>query len=233
MGTHGIGVFGINSKFTSGNLVFYEKAVGRTATGDVLTIGTTAVTVGNTANDIDFKVFGAISGNYMLYDSSENRLDVTSIGAYVRPALTVTRTFVTADFASTYHAVSRVTLSLTNDVPNAKYASALNVRVTGAADVASGGTLYGLWVDSDGTAAAIGGTFYMARFSVQANAARPTAYLQFGTADPGVTYAFSFSNNIAVPPCIADTGTPGANAIYKIAVDCNGTPGYLAVYADF
>ncbi len=54
MGTHGIGVFGINSKFASGNLVFYEKAVGRTATGDVLTIGTTAVNVGGTSQAVDF-----------------------------------------------------------------------------------------------------------------------------------------------------------------------------------
>ncbi len=58
MGTHGMGVYGINSKFASGNLVFYEKAVGRTATGDVLTIGTTAVTVGNTSNAVDFTVKG-------------------------------------------------------------------------------------------------------------------------------------------------------------------------------
>jgi hypothetical protein len=57
-GTQGIGVFGIDSKFASGSLVFYEKAVGRTATGDVLTIGTGAVKVGGTSNDIDFQYYG-------------------------------------------------------------------------------------------------------------------------------------------------------------------------------
>ena len=57
-GTQGIGVFGIDSKFASGSLVFYEKTVGRTATGDVLTIGTAAVKVGGTAQDVDFQVYG-------------------------------------------------------------------------------------------------------------------------------------------------------------------------------
>ncbi len=54
MSTKGVGTYGINSVFSSGNLIFYEKAVGRTATGDVLTVGTTAVTVGGTAQAVDF-----------------------------------------------------------------------------------------------------------------------------------------------------------------------------------
>jgi len=58
MSTQGVGTFLINSKFASGTLVFYEKAVGRTATGDVLTIGTTAVKVGNTSQDVDFQYYG-------------------------------------------------------------------------------------------------------------------------------------------------------------------------------
>jgi hypothetical protein len=58
MGTQGVGTFQINSKFASGNLVFYEKAYGRTTTGDVLTIGTTAVKIGNTAQDVDFQYYG-------------------------------------------------------------------------------------------------------------------------------------------------------------------------------
>ena len=58
MGTQGVGVFGINSKFASGSLVFYEKAVGRTATGDVLTIGTAAVKIGGTGQDVDFQYYG-------------------------------------------------------------------------------------------------------------------------------------------------------------------------------
>lgn len=58
MSTVGVGTFGINSKFASGALYFYEKAVGRTATGDVLSISTSAVTVGGTAQDVDFAIYG-------------------------------------------------------------------------------------------------------------------------------------------------------------------------------
>ena len=54
----GIGVYGINSVFSSGNLIFYEKTVGRTATGDVFTVGTAAVKVGGTSQDVDFQVYG-------------------------------------------------------------------------------------------------------------------------------------------------------------------------------
>ena len=57
-GTAGVTTFLINSKFASGNLVFYEKTVGRTATGDVFTVGTAAVKVGGTGQDVDFQVYG-------------------------------------------------------------------------------------------------------------------------------------------------------------------------------
>ena len=58
MATQGVGTFGINSKFASGSLVFYEKAVGQTATGDVFTVGTAAVKIGGTSQDVDFQVYG-------------------------------------------------------------------------------------------------------------------------------------------------------------------------------
>jgi len=58
MSTAGTGLFLIDSKFASGSLVFYEKAVGRTATGDVFTVGTAAVKVGGTAQDVDFQFYG-------------------------------------------------------------------------------------------------------------------------------------------------------------------------------
>ncbi len=69
MGTHGIGVYGINSKFASGNLVFYEKAVGQTTTGDVFTIAggdSGYVRVGNTTQDIDFQWYGTGSKSFVL-----------------------------------------------------------------------------------------------------------------------------------------------------------------------
>ena len=164
------------------------------------------------------------------------RVVVASTGDYTSPAFSVNRTFVTADFDQTYHAASRVTLELTNDVPAAKYASAFNIRITGAGDVASTGQLYGLWVDSAGTAAAIGGAFYMARYSVQAGAAIPTAYMQFQTADPGVTYAFAFVNNTAIPPCTAGgtdcTASAATDPTYTIAVQTpDGAAGYIRVWA--
>jgi len=312
MSTQGVGTFSINSKFASGSLVFYEKAVGRTATGDVFTVGTAAVKVGGTAQDVDFQWYGTGSKSFILdlgaasmtlvglatatngavtitnatatsstttgalivtggiataadlsvgddifiatggvinFASGDAtithstgvlaitpKLTVTGTGDYTSPAFSVTRTFVTADFDQTYHAAARVNLDLTNDVPGAKYASALNVRIIGASDVASTGQLYGLWVDSAGTAAAIGGTFYMARYSVQAGAAIPTAYMQFQTADPGVTYAFAFVNNNAIPPCTAGgtdcTASGATDPTYTIAVQTpNGNPGYIRVWA--
>ena len=69
MGTHGVSTFIVNSKFASGNLVFYEKAVGRTVTGDILTIaGGTAgyVRVGGTGQDIDFQFYATGSKTAVL-----------------------------------------------------------------------------------------------------------------------------------------------------------------------
>jgi hypothetical protein len=68
MSTKGVGVYGINSGFSSGSLVFYEKAVGRTATGDVFTIGTSQVTVGGTGQDVDFLVYLGSANNYFKLD---------------------------------------------------------------------------------------------------------------------------------------------------------------------
>ena len=56
--TKGVGVYGINSVFSSGSLVFYEKAYGRTTTGDIFSLSTSAVKVGNTAQDVDFQYYG-------------------------------------------------------------------------------------------------------------------------------------------------------------------------------
>lgn len=51
-------VTSIKSEWVSGSLVFYEDAVGQSVTGDVLTIGTTAVKVGGTSQDVDFQWYG-------------------------------------------------------------------------------------------------------------------------------------------------------------------------------
>ena len=49
----------IKSSWSSGSLVFHESASqAPSTTYDVLTIGTGAVKVGNTANDVDFQYYG-------------------------------------------------------------------------------------------------------------------------------------------------------------------------------
>ena len=58
MSNQGRSAFQVNSDWSSGNLIFFEKAVGRTVTGDVLTIGTEAVKVGGTGQDVDFQYYG-------------------------------------------------------------------------------------------------------------------------------------------------------------------------------
>ena len=68
MSTQGKGTYVINSGWSSGSLVFYEKAVGRTATGDVFTIGASQVTIGGTGQDVDFLVYLGSANNYFKLD---------------------------------------------------------------------------------------------------------------------------------------------------------------------
>jgi hypothetical protein len=88
MGTQGIGVFGIDSKFASGSLVFYEKTVGRTATGDVFTIGTAAVKVGNTSQDVDFQFYGTGSISAII-DCGATSFTLTGINSTLKGTVTV------------------------------------------------------------------------------------------------------------------------------------------------
>ena len=88
MSTQGVGVFGINSKFASGSLVFYERAVGRTATGDVLTIGIGAVKVGGTGQDVDFQFYatGSVSA---IIDAGAATLTLAGIGVVLGDAINI------------------------------------------------------------------------------------------------------------------------------------------------
>ena len=88
MGTQGVGTFGINSKFASGSLVFYEKAVGRTATGDVFTVGTTAVKVGGTSQDVDFQIYGTGSVSAIV-DIGAATFTLTGIGVVLGDAVNI------------------------------------------------------------------------------------------------------------------------------------------------
>jgi len=78
MGTHGVGAYSVNSKYSSGNLVFYEKAYGLTTTGNILKIGTTAVQIGDTANDVDFAWNGDTTGTFTL-DAGAHTLAMTGM----------------------------------------------------------------------------------------------------------------------------------------------------------
>ena len=68
----------IKSDWVSGNLVFYEDAVGQSVTGDVLTIGTTAVKVGGTSQDVDFQ-FYATGGKSFIIDAGAGTMTLTGI----------------------------------------------------------------------------------------------------------------------------------------------------------
>jgi len=95
MGTQGVGTFLINSKFASGTLVFYEKSVGRTATGDVLTIGTTAVKVGGTAQDVDFQFYGTGSLSAII-DTGAATFTLVGIATATNGAVTITNATATS-----------------------------------------------------------------------------------------------------------------------------------------
>ena len=56
----------IRSEWVSGNLVFYEDQVGQSVTGDVLTIGTTAVKIGETSQDVDFQFYATGSKSFII-----------------------------------------------------------------------------------------------------------------------------------------------------------------------
>ena len=89
MTTKSVGTFGINSVFASGSLVFYEKAVGRTATGDVFTVGTAAVKVGGTAQDVDFQFYGTGSLSVII-DAGAATLTLVGITTSTDKPLTIT-----------------------------------------------------------------------------------------------------------------------------------------------
>jgi len=56
----------IKSTWSSGSLIFYEGAVGQSATGDVFTLGTSAVKIGGTSQDIDFQFYATGSKSFII-----------------------------------------------------------------------------------------------------------------------------------------------------------------------
>jgi uncharacterized membrane protein YgdD (TMEM256/DUF423 family) len=84
-----MGVTNISSEWVSGSLVFYETAVGRSTTGDVLTLGTTAVTVGNSAQDVDFKIFMGAADQYVLFDVGNVKVTFAKVDVEIDGDLTL------------------------------------------------------------------------------------------------------------------------------------------------
>ena len=103
----GKGVYQINSDWSSGNLIFYEKTVGRTATGDVFTVGTEAVKVGGTGNDIDFQFYGTGSLSAII-DCGAAAMTLTGIDLMMSGAafLDFAGATLTPDSGRTYRAIS-------------------------------------------------------------------------------------------------------------------------------
>ena len=88
MSTKGVGNFLINSVFSSGNLIFYEKSVGRTATGDVFTVGTAAVKVGGTGQDVDLQFYGTGSISAII-DCGATSFTLTGINVVTNANITM------------------------------------------------------------------------------------------------------------------------------------------------
>jgi len=81
-------VTNISSEWVSGSLVFYETAVGQSATGDVLTLGTAAVKVGGTTQDVDFQWY-ADGGKSFILDAGAGTLVTAGIDVTIAGDLTI------------------------------------------------------------------------------------------------------------------------------------------------
>lgn len=78
----------ISSEWVSGSLVFYETAVGQSVTGDVLTIGTAAVKVGGTSQDVDFQWYATGSKSFIL-DAGAGTLVMNGLDVTINGDLTI------------------------------------------------------------------------------------------------------------------------------------------------
>ena len=79
----------IRSSWSSGSLIFHEStSMAPSATYDVLTIGTGAVKVGNTANDVDFQYYGTGSLSAII-DCGAKTFTLTGIGVVLGDAVNV------------------------------------------------------------------------------------------------------------------------------------------------
>jgi len=86
----------IRSSWSSGSLIFHEStSVAPSTTYDVLTIGTGAVKVGNTANDVDFQYYGTGSLSAII-DCGAATFTLTGISISSNSAIATTSTISNA-----------------------------------------------------------------------------------------------------------------------------------------
>jgi len=143
--------------------------------------------------------------------------------------LSVSKTYSSVD---TYNDMVGMNLTLSTDLTTGKYLDILYMGHYGASNVDSGASYYPLWIDITGTGTN-SGVFYMARFSVQAAAMIPNAYIQFQTASPGVEYLFAIDGNVAPyasggTDCTASGATDPKGTIAVRLPD--GNAGYIRVW---
>jgi len=86
----------IKSSWSSGSLVFHEStSIAPSTTYDVLTIGTGAVKVGNTANDVDFQYYGTGSLSAII-DCGAASFTLVGIAMATNGAVTITNATATS-----------------------------------------------------------------------------------------------------------------------------------------
>ena len=66
----------VGSRWSSGELIFYEKNVSLGVIANLLTIGTTAITVGSATQDVDLKVFLGSATEYILFNVGTSTLEI-------------------------------------------------------------------------------------------------------------------------------------------------------------
>lgn len=85
----------VSCDWRSGVQYWYESAVGRSVTGDILSIGTTAVTIGGTSQDIDFGWYAASSKSFVL-DAGAGTLTMAGVALSTAGAVTITNATATS-----------------------------------------------------------------------------------------------------------------------------------------
>lgn len=89
-------VTSVKSSWSSGSLVFHEKSsYAPSTTYDILTLGTTAVKIGNTANDVDFQYYGTGSISAII-DCGAATFTLVGIALASNGALTITNATATS-----------------------------------------------------------------------------------------------------------------------------------------